>query len=186
MKKVPTKAVIEQRNSIVNSLNIDDHRDSPSQEVLDKRLIKRRHRQKTLRGLENKYDFTNGNNRKQDNGYNLSNKTNEQLIKKFKDLLKYKNLLDNYDETPKANKVPLFKSEIQEIYHTIETEKMNGHDMYNMINALQYQLRTHREEKIERKKENIKKSFDSLGGIQLYLKLKSYLTDIGVDIHELY
>lgn len=186
MKKLPTEEVIRQRNSIVNSLKIDDYRDDPSKDVLDRRLIKRKQRQKTLRHLENKYDFINVKNKEQENGYNFFNKTNEQLIKKFKKLLEYKNLLDNYEETPRANKVPICKDEIQEIYHTIETKNMNGYDMYNMINALQYQLRTHKEEKIKRKKENIKKSFESMGGIQLYLKLKSYLTDIGVDIHELY
>ncbi|WNM54246.1 hypothetical protein CoNPh17_CDS0050 [Staphylococcus phage S-CoN_Ph17] len=63
---------------------------------------------------------------------------------------------------------------------------MNGYDMYNMIHALQYQLRTHKQEKVKRKQENIKDTFDSLGGIQLYLQLKNYLTDIGVDIYELH
>lgn len=197
MKKVPTQKVIEQRNSMIESLKKDDYRGAPSQEVIKQRLIKRKHRERSLRELENKFQFEDmpkeavkseskpkANTKK--NEYNMSNKTTDQLIEKFKKLSKLKKQLDNCHDCKKVNKIPTAKGIIQQIYHTIETEKMNGYDMYNMINALQYQLRAHKEHKTEEKRENIKKMFDNIGGIQLYLKLKSYLKDIGVNTNELY
>ena len=188
MKKIPTKEVEQQRKSILQSLKLNDYRDNPTDEILQKRLNKRKQRQRVLIGLENKYDFVDNNPTKQikPSKYNMSNKSIGDLKKRFSKLRNIKIQLDNYSDSANANKIPTFKDEIQEIYHTIETEKMSGYDMYNMIHALQYQLRVHKQQTVQRKKENIKKTFDSLGGIQLYLKLKSYLTDIGVNIYELH
>lgn len=187
MKKVPTKEVEQQRKSILQSLKLDDYRNNPTAEILQKRLNKRKQRQKVLKGLENKYDFVdNKPTQIKPLKYNMCNKSTEDLKKKFRKLQDIKVQLDNCSDSVNTNRIPILKNEIQEIYHTIETEKMSGYDMYNMIHALQYQLRVHKQEKVQRKKENIKKTFDSLGGIQLYLKLKSYLTDIGVNIYELH
>lgn len=188
MKKMPTKEIKQQRKSILQSLQLDDYRDNPSKDVLNKRLEKRKQRQRVLGGLEKKYEFNDTYMKKiQKNiNYNISNKSIESLKEKYKNLHDIKLQIDTCSESIDSNRVPFSKHEIQEIYHTIETEIMNGYDMYNMIHALQYQLRTHKQEKVKRKQENIKDTFDSLGGIQLYLQLKNYLTDIGVDIYELH
>ncbi|MDU6246474.1 hypothetical protein YJAMGPKP_CDS0101 [Staphylococcus phage PG-2021_46] len=189
MKKMPTKEIKQQRNSILQSLKLNDYRDNPTDEILQKRLNKRRQRQKVLKGLENKYDFDNNvnkNKRKNTTQYDISNKSINALKNKYKHLYEAKKQMEKCVDSIDSNKVPFSKKIIKEIYHTIETENMNGCDMYNMIHALQYQLKLHKKEKIERKQENIKNHFDSLGGIQLYLRLKNYLTDIGVDVYELH
>lgn len=188
MKKMPTKEIKQQRKSILQSLQLDDYRDNPSKDVLNKRLEKRKQRQRVLGGLEKKYEFNDTYMKKikKNINYNISNKSIESLKEKYKNLHDIKLQIDTCSESIDSNRVPFSKHEIQEIYHTIETEIMNGYDMYNMIHALQYQLRTYKQEKVKRKQENIKDTFDSLGGIQLYLQLKNYLTDIGVDIYELH
>ncbi len=188
MKKIPTKEVKQQRKSILQSLQLDDYRDNPTKDILDKRLKKRKQRQKVLRGLEKKYEFNDTHMKKvkKNINYNISNEPTEILKEKYKNLRRIKLQMDTCINSIDSNRVPFSKREIQEIYHTIETENMNGYDMYNMMHALQYQLRVYKKEKVERKQENIKDTFDSLGGIQLYLKLKNYLTDIGVDIYELH
>ncbi|WNM54244.1 hypothetical protein CoNPh17_CDS0048 [Staphylococcus phage S-CoN_Ph17] len=40
MKKMPTKEIKQQRKSILQSLQLDDYRDNPSKDVLNKRLKK--------------------------------------------------------------------------------------------------------------------------------------------------
>ena len=193
MKKMPNKKIIQQRDSIKQSLLLDDYRDNPTKEILHKRIQKRKQREELLNSLEMKYDFNEEeyaqiktNPKDKALKYNFADKTTDKLMKRFRHLQRLKNQLTQCECFSKVDKIPSTKEDIQYIYHIIETENMNGYDMYNMMHALQYQLRDYKEKKVEAKRENINKAFNEAGGIKLYLKLKDYLTDIGVNVHELH
>lgn len=193
MKKIPNKKIIQQRDSIKQSLLLDDYRDNPTKEILHKRIQKRKQREELLNSLEMKYDFNEEeyaqiktNPKDKAVKYNFADKTTDKLMKRFRHLQRLKNQLTQCEYFSKVDRIPSAKEDIQYIYHIIETENMNGYDMYNMMHALQYQLRDYKEKKVEVKRENINKAFNEAGGIQLYLKLKDYLTDIGVSLHELH
>lgn len=193
MKKTPNKKIIQQRDSIKQSLLLDDYRDNPTKEILHKRIQKRKQREELLNRLEMKYDFNEEeytliktNPKDKAVKYNFADKTTDKLMKRFRHLQRLKDQLTQCECFSKVDRIPSAKKDIQYIYHIIETENMNGYDMYNMMHALQYQLRDYKEKKVEAKRENINKAFNEAGGIQLYLKLKDYLTDIGVNVHELH
>lgn len=191
MKKIPNKKITQQRDSIKQSLLLDDYRDNPTKEILHKRIQKREQREELLNSLEMKYDFNEEeyakiktNPKDKSVKYNFADKTTDKLMKRFRHLQRLKDQLTQCECFSKVDRIPSAKEDIQYIYHIIETENMNGYDMYNMMHALQYQLRDYKEKKVEAKRENINKAFNEAGGIQLYLKLKDYLTDIGVDVYE--
>lgn len=77
------------------------------------------------------------------------------------------------------------QQDIKYIYHQIETEKMSGSDMYAMMAALQHQLRKQDDIKRNAKVSKRQREFDSRGGISEFLSLQNYLTDMGVNVHEL-
>ena len=116
-------------------------------------------------------------------GSNFKNLSKDNLIQKFKNLHKLKVQIDECNFNAKLN--PVNNAKIFTIYHTIENTNMNAADMYNMMKALQHQLREQENEAIQRKKENAQRHFDNSGGIKKYLAMKNYLTDIGVNIHEI-
>ena len=62
---------------------------------------------------------------------------------------------------------------------------MDAANMYNVMKALQYQLKKQDSYKKEKKRSDVEGSFNKLGGIKEYLKLKNYLTDIGVKTYEI-
>ena len=114
---------------------------------------------------------------------NFHHLSKDKLIKKFKNLHKLKLQIDECNFKAKLN--PVNNAKIFNIYHTIENTNMNAADMYSMMKALQHQLREQENETIQKKKENAQKHFDNSGGIKKYLAMKNYLTDIGVNIHEI-
>lgn len=113
---------------------------------------------------------------------NFHLKEEKTLVKKFKNLHTLKEQIENEEFSCNVNPTHY---PILSIYHTIETEKMNAADMYNVMKALQYQLIQQEEFIKDKKKKGTQKHFDDMGGIKLYIALKNYLTDIGVNVHEI-
>src|SRR5699024_510269 len=72
------------------------------------------------------------------------------------------------------------------IYHTIETEKLNDADMYNVMHALKEQVNIslNCERKNDRALEHYKRVFDSQGGRDEMEVLKNLLLSLGVNVYE--
>lgn len=111
-------------------------------------------------------------------------KITKKKINKFKDLKRLKQKivrLKNMNEKDVFFNV--YNGRAHVIYHTIETEKLNGYDMYNVMKALQHQLELQYNHLTDTAK--AEKNFEERGGIKEYISLKNYLTDIGVDVNEI-
>ena len=189
-KKQPNKNVIKAYNDLQNALKEDIYRYSPSDDVLKKRKLKKERREHLLNELESKYDF--GETPKKKVVKNTSTKVkiknksisdDSKYIERFRELKKLKEKISKIDE--EDTDINPVVHNIFSIYHTIETENMDAADMYNVMKALQYQLKKQDSYKKEVKRSNVESSFNKLGGIKEYLKLKNYLTDIGVKTYEI-
>ena len=189
-KKQPNKNVRKAYNDLQNALKEDIYRYRPSDDVLKKRKLKKERREHLLNELESKYDF--GETPKKRVVKNTSTKVkikNESIsddskyIERFRELKKLKEKISKIDE--KDTDINPVVYNIFSIYHTIETENMDAANMYNVMKALQYQLKKQDSYKKEKKRSNVESSFNKLGGIKEYLKLKNYLTDIGVKTYEI-
>lgn len=189
-KKQPNKNVIKAYNDLQNALKEDIYRYNPSDDVLKKRKLKKERREHLLNELESKYDF--GETPKKKVAKNtptkvkIKNKSisdDSKYIERFRELKKLKEKISKIDE--EDTYINPVVHNIFSIYHTIETENMDAADMYNVMKALQYQLKKQDSYKKEVKRSNVESSFNKLGGIKEYLKLKNYLTDIGVKTYEI-
>ena len=189
-KKQPNKNVRKAYNDLQNALKEDIYRYNPSEDVLKKRKLKKKRREHLLNELERKYDF--GETPKKKVVKNTPTKVkikNESIsddskyIEKFRELKKLKEKISKIEE--ENTDINPVVGNIFTIYHTIETENMDAANMYNVMKALQYQLKKQDSYKKEKKKSNVESDFNKLGGIKEYLKLKNYLTDIGVKTYEI-
>lgn len=189
-KKQPNKNVRKAYNDLQNALKEDIYRYNPSDDVLKKRKLKKERREHLLNELESKYDF--GETPKKKVVKNTSTKVkiknksisdDSKYIERFRELKKLKEKISKIDE--EDTDINPVVHNIFSIYHTIETENMDAADMYNVMKALQYQLKKQDSYKKEVKRSNVESSFNKLGGIKEYLKLKNYLTDIGVKTYEI-
>ena len=189
-KKQPNENVRKAYNDLQNALKEDIYRYNPNDDVLKKRKLKKERREHLLNELESKYDF--GETPKKRVVKNTSTKVkikNESIsddskyIERFRELKKLKEKISKIDE--EDTDINPVVHNIFSIYHTIETENMDAADMYNVMKALQYQLKKQDSYKKEVKRSNVESSFNKLGGIKEYLKLKNYLTDIGVKTYEI-
>lgn len=109
----------------------------------------------------------------------------KKLRKRYKNIEKTRNNIINYSPK-KKNKNFTYKPNIQRIYHTIETEKMNAADMYNVMNALKTQinLSIDKDNEEDRLLKHYKKIFKDMGGIHELEALKNLLLSLGVNIYE--
>lgn len=189
-KKQPNKNVRKAYDDLQNALKEDIYRCNPSDDVLKKRKLKKERREHLLNELEGKYDFGETPQKKvvknTPTKVKIKNKSisgDSKYIEKFRELKKLKEKISKIeDEDTDINPVV---HNIFTIYHTIETENMDAADMYNVMKALQYQLKKQDSYKKEKKRSNVQNDFDNMGGIKEYLKLKNYLTDIGVKTYEI-
>lgn len=189
-KKQPNKNVRKVYDDLQNALKEDIYRYNPSDDVLKKRKLKKERREHLLNELESKYDFGETSKKKvvknAPTKVKIKNKSisnDSKHIEKFRELKKLKEKISKIeDEDTDIN--PVVRN-IFTIYHTVETENMDAADMYNVMKALQYQLKKQDSYKKEKKRSNVESSFNNLGGIKEYLKLKNYLTDIGVKTYEI-
>lgn len=189
-KKQPNKNVRKAYNDLQNALKEDIYRYNPSDDVLKKRKLKKERREHLLNELERKYDFGETPQKKvvknAPTKVKIKNKSisdGSKYIEKFRELKKLKEKISKIDE--EDTDINPVVHNIFSIYHTIETENMDAADMYNVMKALQYQLKKQDSYKKEKKRSNVQNSFDNMGGIKEYLKLKNYLTDIGVKTYEI-
>lgn len=189
-KKQPNKNVRKTYDDLQNALKEDIYRYNPSDDVLKKRKLKKERREHLLNELEGKYDFGETPKKKvvknAPTKVKIKNKSisnDSKYIEKFRELKKLKEKISKIDE--EDTDINPVVHNIFSIYHTIETENMDAADMYNVIKALQYQLKKQDSHKKEKKRSNVESSFNKLGGIKEYLKLKNYLTDIGVKTYEI-
>ena len=189
-KKQPNKNVREAYNDLQNALKEDIYRYNPSDDVLKKRKLKKERREHLLNELERKYDFGETPKKKvvknAPTKVKIKNKSisdDSKYIEKFRELKKLKEKISKIEEENTV--INPVVSNIFTIYHTIETENMDAANMYNVMKALQYQLKKQDSYKKEKKRSNVESSFNNLGGIKEYLKLKNYLTDIGVKTYEI-
>lgn len=189
-KKQPNKNVRKAYDDLQNALKEDIYRYNPSDDVLKKRKLKKERREHLLNELESKYDFGETPKKKivknAPTKVKIKNKSisdDSKYIEKFKELKKLKEKISKIDE--EDTDINPVVHNIFSIYHTIETENMDAADMYNVMKALQYQLKKQDSYKKEKKRSNVQNSFDNMGGIKEYLKLKNYLTDIGVKTYEI-
>lgn len=189
-KKQPNENVRKAYNDLQNALKEDIYRYNPSDDVLKKRKLKKERREYLLNELEGKYDFGETPQKKvvknAPTKVKIKNKSisdGSKYIEKFRELKKLKEKISKIDE--EDTDINPVVHNIFSIYHTIETENMDAADMYNVMKALQYQLKKQDSYKKEKKKSNVQNSFDNMGGIKEYLKLKNYLTDIGVKTYEI-
>ena len=189
-KKQPNKNVRKAYNDLQNALKEDIYRYSPSDDVLKKRKLKKERREHLLNELEKKYDFEETPKKKVVKNTstkvkikNESISDDSKYIERFRELKKLKEKISKIDE--EDTDINPVVHNIFSIYHTIETENMDAADMYNVMKALQYQLKKQDSHKKEVKRSNVESSFNKLGGIKEYLKLKNYLTDIGVKTYEI-
>lgn len=186
-KKQPNKNVRKAYNDLQNALKEDIYRYNPSEDVLKKRKLKKKRREHLLKELEEKYNFeeTPKNVIKKDTT-KVKNKNipiDSEYIEKFRKLKRLKEKISKIEEGNTEINPTVYN--IFNIYHTIETENMDAANMYNVMKALQYQLKKQDSYKKEKKKSNVESDFNKLGGVKEYLKLKNYLTDIGVKIYEI-
>lgn len=189
-KKQPNKNVRKAYNDLQNALKEDIYRYNPSDDVLKKRKLKKERREHLLNELERKYDFGETPKKKVVKNapmkVKIKNKSisdDSKYIEKFRELKKLKEKISKIEEENTV--INPVVSNIFTIYHTIETENMDAANMYNVMKALQYQLKRQDSYKKEKKRSNVESSFNKLGGIKEYLKLKNYLTDIGVKTYEI-
>ena len=188
-KKQPNKNVRKAYNDLQNALKEDIYRYNPSEDVLKKRKLKKKRREHLLKELEEKYDFEETPNnviKKNTTKVKIKNKSisnDSKYIEKFRELKKLKEKISKIEE--ENTDINPVVGNIFTIYHTIETENMDAANMYNVMKALQYQLKKQDSYKKEKKRSNVESSFNKLGGIKEYLKLKNYLTDIGVKTYEI-
>lgn len=189
-KKQPNKNVRKAYNDLQNALKEDIYRYNPSDDVLKKRKLKKERREHLLNELEGKYDFGEEPKKKvvknAPTKVKIKNKSisnDNKHIEKFRELKKLKEKISKIDE--EDTDINPVVHNIFSIYHTIETENMDAADMYNVMKALQYQLKKQDSYKKEKKRSNVQNDFDNIGGIKEYLKLKNYLTDIGVKTYEI-
>lgn len=189
-KKQPNKNVRKAYNDLQNALKEDIYRYNPSDDVLKKRKLKKERREHLLNELEGKYDFGETPQKKvvknAPTKVKIKNKSisnDSKYIEKFRELKKLKEKISKIDE--EDTDINPVVHNIFSIYHTIETENMDAADMYNVMKALQYQLKKQDSHKKEKKRSNVQNDFDNIGGIKEYLKLKNYLTDIGVKTYEI-
>lgn len=189
-KKQPNKNVRKAYNDLQNALKEDIYRYNPSDDVLKKRKLKKERREHLLNELESKYDFGETPKKKVVKNAptkvkikNKSTSDGSKYIEKFRELKKLKEKISKIDE--EDTDINPVVHNIFSIYHTIETENMDAADMCNVMKALQYQLKKQDSYKKEKKRSNVQNSFDNMGGIKEYLKLKNYLTDIGVKTYEI-
>ena len=189
-KKQPNKNVRKAYNDLQNALEEDIYRYNPSDDVLKKRKLKKERREHLLNELERKYDFGETPKKKvvknAPTKVKIKNKSisaDSKYIEKFRELKKLKEKISKIDE--KDTDINPVVHNIFSIYHTIETENMDAADMYNVMKALQYQLKKQDSYKKEVKRSNVESSFNKLGGIKERSKLKNYLTDIGVKTYEI-
>ena len=188
-KKQPNKNVIKAYNDLQNALKEDIYRYNPSDDVLKKRKLKKERREHLLKELEEKYDFEETPNnviKKNTTKVKIKNKnipSDSEYIEKFRKLKRLKEKISKIEEGNTEINPTVYN--IFNIYHTIETENMDAANMYNVMKALQYQLKKQDSYKKEKKKSNVESDFNKLGGIKEYLKLKNYLTDIGVKTYEI-
>ena len=189
-KKQPNKNVIKAYNDLQNALKEDIYRYNPSDDVLKKRKLKKERREHLLNELERKYDFGETPKKKAVKNTptkvkikNKSISNDSKYIEKFRELKKLKEKISKIEE--ENIDINPVVGNIFTIYHTIETENMDAANMYNVMKALQYQLKKQDSYKKEKKRSNVESSFNKLGGIKEYLKLKNYLTDIGVKTYEI-
>ena len=108
----------------------------------------------------------------------------EKYVNKFKQLKQLKHTIIEKEQS-KDKEFNSYSKEIQDIYHTIESEVMGASDMYNVMKALQYQVRKSREVEKNTSLASMKKEFERLGGMKEYVAIKNYLTDKGVNVNEL-
>lgn len=108
----------------------------------------------------------------------------EKYVNKFKQLKQLKHAIVEKEQS-KDKEFNSYSKEIQDIYHTIESEVMGASDMYNVMKALQYQVRKSREAEKHTSLASMKKEFERLGGMKDYVAIKNYLTDKGVNVNEL-
>ena len=188
-KKQPNKNVRKAYNDLQNALKEDIYRYNPSEDVLKKRKLKKKRREHLLKELEEKYDFEETPNnviKKNTTKVKIKNKnipSDSEYIEKFRKLKRLKEKISKIEEGNTEINPTVYN--IFNIYHTIETENMDAANMYNVMKALQYQLKKQDSYKKEKKKSNVESDFNKLGGIKEYLKLKNYLTDIGVKTYEI-
>ena len=189
-KKQPNENVRKAYNDLQNALKEDIYRYNPSDDVLKKRKLKKERREHLLNELEGKYDFGETPQKKivkdAPTKVKIKNKSisdDNKYIERFRELKKLKEKISKIDE--EDTDINPVVHNIFSIYHTIETENMDAADMYNVMKALQYQLKKQDSYKKEVKRNNVESSFNKLGGIKEYLKLKNYLTDIGVKTYEI-
>ena len=188
-KKQPNKNVRKAYNDLQNALEEDIYRYNPSEDVLKKRKLKKKRREHLLKELEEKYDFEETPNnviKKNTTKVKIKNKnipSDSEYIEKFRKLKRLKEKISKIEEGNTEINPTVYN--IFNIYHTIETENMDAANMYNVMKALQYQLKKQDSYKKEKKKSNVESDFNKLGGIKEYLKLKNYLTDIGVKTYEI-
>ena len=189
-KKQPNKNVRKAYNDLQNALKEDIYRYNPSDDVLKKRKLKKERREHLLNELERKYDFGETPKKKvvknATTKVKIKNKSisdDSKYIEKFRELKKLKEKISKIEEENTV--INPVVGNIFTIYHTIETENMDAANMYNVMKALQYQLKKQDSYKKEKKRSNVESSFNNLGGIKEYLKLKNYLTDIGVKTYEI-
>ena len=189
-KKQPNENVRKAYNDLQSALKEDIYRYNPSDDVLKKRKLKKERREHLLNELEGKYDFGETPQKKvvknAPTKVKIKNKSisdGSKYIEKFRELKKLKEKISKIDE--EDTDINPVVHNIFSIYHTIETENMDAADMYNVMKALQYQLKKQDSYKKEKKRNNVQNSFDNMGGIKEYLKLKNYLTDIGVKTYEI-
>ena len=189
-KKQPNKNVRKAYNDLQNALKEDIYRYSPSDDVLKKRKLKKERREHLLNELERKYDFGETPKKKVVKNapmkVKIKNKSisdDSKYIEKFRELKKLKEKISKIEEENTV--INPVVSNIFTIYHTIETENMDAANMYNVMKALQYQLKKQDSYKKEVKRSNVQSKFNDMGGIKEYLKLKNYLTDIGVKTYEI-
>lgn len=185
MRKQPSDNIIKLHNEIVEALKEDVYRDNPSKEILHKRNNKKKRREKQLRDLETKYIFNNNMLQSETTKTTETKKVthgNDKYINQFTCLKQLKNNITNEIE---HSKIVFDNPKLQYIYHTIETEKMNAADMYSMMKALQTELQHSNQRICDKKRDRCKREFEKRGGIKKYNQLKNYLTDIGVNVHEI-
>lgn len=188
-KKQPNKNVRKAYNDLQNALKEDIYRYNPSEDVLKKRKLKKERREHLLKELEEKYDFEETPKKtikKAPAKVKIKNKnipSDSEYIEKFRKLKRLKEKISKIEEGNTEINPTVYN--IFNIYHTIETENMDAANMYNVMKALQYQLKKQDSYKKEKKKSNVESDFNKLGGVKEYLKLKNYLTDIGVKIYEI-
>lgn len=182
MRKPATKNIMKLHSDLVESSKEDIYRDNPSDDVLNKRKMKQKRRAKQLRDLEQKYFLTKEKKVTPPKSNKLANMSKEKCIDKFTKLKRMKKQIE--EDMFRVDVNPL-DDNYSYLYHTIETEKLNAADMYGVIKALQTHLQREHEKTINKKKENVTEIFENSGGISQYNALKNYLTDMGVNVHEI-